>query len=48
MSAVYSVAFLCDCGAIPSEWERRRQLLADDTAESDAPYPQANAGDDDT
>jgi hypothetical protein len=23
-SSVYSPCFLCDCGAVPNEWERRR------------------------
>ena len=39
-SSVYSVAFLCDCGAVPNEWERRRQLLDDASSQSDVPNPQ--------
>ena len=42
-SSVYSAAFLCDCGAIPNEWEKRRQHLLDTKAASasDA-YPQVD------
>ena len=43
-SSVYSVAFLCDCGAVPNEWERRRRLLEDSSSRSNAPHPQASAG----
>lgn len=43
-SSVYSIAFLCDCGAVPNEWERRRQLLDDVTATTDVPNPQNSDG----
>ena len=43
-SSVYSVAFLCDCGAVPNEWERRRQHLLDtDASDRSDPYPKATA-----
>ena len=41
-SSVYSAAFLCDCGAVPNEWERRRQLLERDSSRSGVPNPQAS------
>ena len=37
-----SGAFLCDCGAVPNEWERRRQLLEGESGQSDAPNPQVS------
>ena len=43
-SSVYSLAFLCDCGAVPNEWDRRRQLLEGESDQSDAPNPQASDG----
>jgi hypothetical protein len=43
-SSVYSVAFLCDCGAVPNEWDRRRQLLEAPSGQSDVPNPQATDG----
>jgi hypothetical protein len=43
-SSVYSTAFLCDCGAVPNEWERRCRLL-DQPSQSDATrYPKLSTG----
>ena len=43
-SSVYSVAFLCDCGAVPNEWERRRRLLDGASCQSPVTNPQFQRG----